>query len=293
MTCGIYCLYFETDDFQYYIGQSIDVEKRYKAHCRGIIRGDHRNKSLINEYTRTNTLPSFSLIEKVSSFSELDSREIYWISEYNSYIEGFNNTLGGSSNGYGQYSSTSLYTNEQYIAIMNKLAYTDDKMQIIADTLSVTLNVVRNISCGSSCRFLEEVDPITYAILLEKNGTRVRKYETLVYLRILEKLASTTDSFETIAEELSVTVKVVEGIAWGNRHQHLGNEYPELYSIVMAKIGTRTYKIYPKLVSPSGEIIEVIWAKDICDKYKLSPSHVSQVLSGKRRVHLGWTRYNG
>lgn len=81
-----------------YIGQSIDIEKRWEAHKLTI------NNSNIEAYERElykdmrifglNNF-SFEIIEECS-FEELNEKEKYWIQYFNSYEEGYNNTRGGS-----------------------------------------------------------------------------------------------------------------------------------------------------------------------------------------------------
>jgi hypothetical protein len=47
------------------------------------------------------------------------------------------------------------------------------------------------------------------------------------------------------------------------------------------------------VVSPSGEIYHAINMSKFCKKFGLQPSKMSNVLSGKRHHHKGWTAYVG
>lgn len=82
---------------RHYIGQSIDIEERWKEH-----RQNAYNKSkdsyeyplyrAIRKYGLENF--NFSIIEECRR-DELNEKEIYYIEYYNSYYEGYNQTLGG------------------------------------------------------------------------------------------------------------------------------------------------------------------------------------------------------
>lgn len=76
-----------------YIGQTqISLEKRWNEHLRDTKRRDYKFHRAIRKYGEE----SFSkeIIEEVSD-DMLNEREIYWISYYDSYHNGYNSTLGG------------------------------------------------------------------------------------------------------------------------------------------------------------------------------------------------------
>lgn len=81
-----------------YIGQTIQtLKKRWQEHCRKGFSDSERNmriKRAINKYGREN----FRIIElERCSTEELDEKEIYYISLYDSYNSGYNSTKGGKS----------------------------------------------------------------------------------------------------------------------------------------------------------------------------------------------------
>lgn len=94
---GIYKIY-NTLTGKCYIGQSINVPRRWTEH---IYHAKHFNKEkeknklylALNKYGLDNF--EFSLIENCPSEISLDEREIYWISYYNSFVDGYNSTKGG------------------------------------------------------------------------------------------------------------------------------------------------------------------------------------------------------
>lgn len=98
--CGIYK--FENKiNHHIYIGQSINIGQRYKDH----LNRSQNNFSSNNEYNsalhraiRKYGIENFSfdIIEECKQ-SFLNEREIFWISYYDSYNNGYNETLGGDT----------------------------------------------------------------------------------------------------------------------------------------------------------------------------------------------------
>lgn len=86
--CGIYG-FFQISSGKWYVGQSIDIERREKEH-RTSINSDWHQLLLKN--------PSdfiFTILEECKE-KELDSREFYYINLYNSFENGFNSTHGNT-----------------------------------------------------------------------------------------------------------------------------------------------------------------------------------------------------
>lgn len=77
-----------------YIGQSIDIEKRWEEHKYYSSDEHTAIQSAFKKYGISNF--SFEVIEKCSK-NKLDEREIYWIAYYDSYNNGYNLTAGGQT----------------------------------------------------------------------------------------------------------------------------------------------------------------------------------------------------
>lgn len=92
--CGIYKIRNKTNN-KIYTGQAVDIYDRWAEHIRALRGQYHTNNHLQrawNKYGEDNF--EFSIVEECCE-DELDDREIYWIAEYDSYHNGYNQTLGG------------------------------------------------------------------------------------------------------------------------------------------------------------------------------------------------------
>lgn len=97
-----------------YIGQTIkspeDRWKEHKQHAFGIHPNDQKKAlyQAIRKYGIENF--TFEVVQDgITSHEELDKAEIYWINYYNSFVKGYNSTLGGQN-------YHSILPNEEIIA---------------------------------------------------------------------------------------------------------------------------------------------------------------------------------
>jgi len=109
---------------EYYIGQSIDIMKRW---CQHRYQGTHHTKEEGNfplyvsmrKYGLNNF--EFKVIEECPE-DELDEREKYWINYYNSYLKGYNcNTGGQKFPSIGENNPRTKLTNNDVLVIRNRI----------------------------------------------------------------------------------------------------------------------------------------------------------------------------
>lgn len=109
-----------------YIGASKDIKKRFEEHKSQYNSVQNYNKTLYRAFRKygLNNF-SFEIIEE-TSLENMFNREKYWINFYNSYKEGYNETLGGEG-GYapGEKNNWSKLTKKDVIAI--RTAYKNNK----------------------------------------------------------------------------------------------------------------------------------------------------------------------
>lgn len=118
-----------------YIGQSINIEVRWKQHIY-LSKNYFKYKPTNNLYLDMNKNLSsfyFEVIEKCST-NKLDDREKYWINYYNSYNNGYNKTIGGSGKRIYKINIDLLYNlwNEKYT------------IKEIADFFNCGIDTIRN-----------------------------------------------------------------------------------------------------------------------------------------------------
>ncbi|WP_405283084.1 topoisomerase DNA-binding C4 zinc finger domain-containing protein [Methanobrevibacter sp.] len=95
MVKGIYKL---TNDRtgEVYIGQAQNLDSRLNRHLRELAQGKHHNNGMQRDYNRGDTF-SFEVLEKLpnSTKADLYNSEAQYISKFNSFKEGYNQTPGG------------------------------------------------------------------------------------------------------------------------------------------------------------------------------------------------------
>jgi len=229
---GIYILYYETDDYQYYIGKSINIRTRYKRHCRDLARGKHRNLGLKTSFSKYSAEPSIAVLEAVRDLDSLCDREIYWIKMFDSFNNGMNETIGGDGSGFGENSPVALYTEETYVNILKELGNVNNSIYSIAKKYNVSENVVNNISSGNSHTYLKIIHPTLWNSMIFNIGKRTNKiYPEQAYIEIVE-LLSQKFSLLDVAELTEIPYYIISNISRGASHCYLESIMPEKYSLM-------------------------------------------------------------
>lgn len=93
-TSGIYALVL--DNRVFYVGQSKNIEQRYKSHCR--ISNNKSNNKRCNWLSSLISKKVFPELQILEVTNDLDNREIYWISYYRNLNQAiYNSADGGTS----------------------------------------------------------------------------------------------------------------------------------------------------------------------------------------------------
>lgn len=96
MRTGIIYAYTNLESGRMYIGQTIDPERRFKQHLT-----DNYRQGWHIDYQNNPDKYEYSIIEMDVPEDKLNEREIYWISFFGTYNNGYNlNEGGGSQRGY-------------------------------------------------------------------------------------------------------------------------------------------------------------------------------------------------
>ena len=94
MVSGIYSITC-IENGKRYIGQSVDIQKRWATHSCALRNGTHVNVHLQRAWDKGNTF-RFEILEECGR-DELNEREIYWIAYFDSFRNGYNLCEGGNS----------------------------------------------------------------------------------------------------------------------------------------------------------------------------------------------------
>lgn len=120
-------------------------------------------------------------------------------------------------------------------------------------------------------------------------------YDKQVYCVILDMLVNTTYTHKEIASYLGVKNNIVRDIYYKTSHGWLENTSPDNYAKLVELTSTKTIDYIedstypPKVVSPKGEVLEVIHASRFAKEYDLSTSGLSRLIHRKILSHKGWT----
>lgn len=125
------------------------------------------------------------------------------------------------------------------------------------------------------------------------------KYSNDVVDKVFHMICDINNSFKEVSDALNVNINLVRDISKGKAHRWLQKQYPEKYLEMLDLVNTReknTYKdqygISAQLVSPQGDVVYITNIAEFSKKHSLNKSHVSGIISGKRKSHLGWTKHN-
>lgn len=295
MTQGIYCLYYETDDSKYYVGKSLSgIESRYTTHCTKLAKSSHGNYLLQKAYNICGTKPSMYILEECTDANLIDSKEIYWISKFEAYGQGFNLTVGGEGSAPGADHPKAIYTDGIYYEILEALSINDSSIIDVARKLKVDYNIVTNIAMGTSHMYLKEKYPEAYLKMIAIKGTRTVggrcSKDPIIYENIFKDLANTTEPMQVIADRYNVSLNIVLDINKGYSHEYLHEKFPNLYKVILANRGKqiRFSKIWPKVVSPDEIVYEIVNTVDFCKSHALDSGGLSRLLNGKQQSTKGW-----
>lgn len=94
--CGIYCI-TNLVNGKVYIGQSVNIEKRWVHHKTTLRHNMHINKHLQSAWNKYGEQNFEFIILHECIYEDLDRYEIYYIEKYNSIENGYNLLRGGSN----------------------------------------------------------------------------------------------------------------------------------------------------------------------------------------------------
>lgn len=127
---------------QSYIGQSVDIEKRWLKERQSAFNVNNSSYNYpiscaFRKYGIDNF--QFEVLEECLR-NQLNEREKYWIAQYDTFYNGYNQTLGGDSH--------IIAPKKAIVGIINDLETTDLYHREIAEKWGVSIEMVQGINTG-------------------------------------------------------------------------------------------------------------------------------------------------
>ena len=125
-----------------YIGQSLNIEKRWNEEKRrAFLKNDKSYNYPLSKAFRKYGLKNFSfeILEECSQ-DLLNEKEKFYISKYNTFYNGYNQTLGGDN--------AIIKPKENIIGIIQDLENTDMLHREIAEKWNISIEMVQGINTG-------------------------------------------------------------------------------------------------------------------------------------------------
>ena len=161
----IYKLLFS--DGSMYVGKTTRaIDSRYKEHCSRLHKGTHHSYKVQNKYKEFG-IPKVEILEEVG-ISSIDNREVYWIAKLDTYYSGLNCSKGGETTKVGEDHIAAKYKNDDYMAVVYCLAYTNWSLREVAEELNVGYEMVKHLYSGRTNKFLSKEIPEVYSIMCKK-----------------------------------------------------------------------------------------------------------------------------
>ena len=230
MTIGIYCLKFLNTN-KFYIGQSINIENRYKAHIASF-KNSTCNIKMLEAYKQYGE-PILEILCECS-IEELQDNENKYLKEYNAVIEGLNiyKYANEAPCNYGEASGHSKYTNNSIEKVFKYLIDISSNISFkeIEQKTNVSIDTIRKISSLTQHTWLKNLYPEEYKILenlKSKRGNTLKsaKDRGIVYPPIKSPKGIIYNNIEHLtnfAKEHSLQASNLCLLLKGKQKQHKG-----------------------------------------------------------------------
>lgn len=153
MTIGIYALVFNNYN-EIYIGQSVDVQKRYNSHIHYLKQGKDENVKLHRAYSKYG-IPSLEIVEECT-IAELDSKELEYIILFDTVNTGLNKILPINGIGRGTTAPASIYSEDVIRSLVPLLLDKTKTLKDIESISGINKNTIISIYNGDMHRWFSE-----------------------------------------------------------------------------------------------------------------------------------------
>lgn len=206
-----------------YVGQSVDLETRHKQH----IQYDPFNINTKEyEYPLSRGIRKYGssayelvILEDNLLKEELDEHEKYWIKYYNTYWDGYNQTIGGT------FPTKPIFSDDTIEVVIEMLKDESFSYQDIIDKTGISMTHIYNINAGKR-RKQENIEyPIRKSNAKGCRGLRFSQEECeLIHKEIL----NTNKTFKQISINFNCAAETISDINKGKTKAYKleGYDYP-------------------------------------------------------------------
>lgn len=260
--CGIYKIQNKING-KCYIGQSINIYKRWQEHKSNSINKNHEDSyyplyCAIRKYGIDNF--DFSIIEECNQ-EELNNKEIYWVKYYNSFENGYNQTLGGNTN-------PLLYkiSNEDLLNLIEDLKKENLSNNFIANKYNISEPYLHLINIGKA----RKLDNIEYPIRFCINKT---SYEESLLIK--KDLQDNILTYEELSKKYNKSIDSLRSINSGRSFNDKKLKYP-----------LRPYSQINLTEEEANEVLDLLinsnlTYEEISELYNKSVSELKRINVGK------------
>ena len=203
-----------------YIGQTVNLQERHYKH----IKHDPFNVNIKEyEYPLSRGIRKYGeeeydliILEENLKKEELNEKEKYWISFYDTYFNGYNQSTGGSN------PVKPVFTEDKIDLVIEMLKDESYSYKDILEKTGISMTHIYNINTGKR----RKREDISYPIR-ESNtkGTRGLKLSPDECRKVHHLLQNTRLSYEELAEHFNCTKNTISNINRGQTKSYRLNDY--------------------------------------------------------------------
>ena len=219
----IYAYKRKTDEKIVYVGQTVNLKNRHYRH----IKIDPWDCTLVEyNYPLSRGIRKYGedgyeliVLEEGKDIEKLNEREIYYIKKFNTYYDGYNQTIGGSNR------VMPTYEDDLIDVVISLLKDHSIKFEDISKQTGLSLTHIYNINSGERRKRETENYPIRPSNV---KGTRGLKFSQDEVIKIHELLLTSNRTMKDIAKEYGCNDATIRKINKGERKAYVldGYNYP-------------------------------------------------------------------
>lgn len=280
----IYAYKKRSNDQIVYIGQTVNLKTRHLQH----IKYDPYNKNK-KEYNyplsrgiRKYGEEEYELIILESNLKkdELDEREKYWINKYNTYWNGYNQTLGGNS-----FSSKPIFTEEKIDQVISMLQQEEYSYKDIISKTGISMTHIYNINNGIRRR----KNDIKYPIRTKNTKhTKGLKFSPKENQEIHELISKSDLSFIEISKKYNCIPETIQAINNGDTQNYkLPNYSYPLRPFEQTKI-MRTTKLTKQQIIQIHDLLKnsQLSIKEIAKNFQVNRTVITNINLGRTQYYI-------